>query len=335
MKFLVIRRDNIGDLVHTTPVFHALRQRFPQARIDAFVNSYNAPVLHGQPDIDRVHSYTKAKHRAGYSPGWIARFRQLLQLRRERYDHVLVPTPGIHVRQIRTARFIKPAHITAFVPPGWQLFGVDQPVEYAGGRGRHHVELTFRILEPFGITGAPPAPRLAFTPPAREDGAPTIAVHVSARKSSSRWPEERFAPLLRAIHERHGARFRLFWAPGAEDDARHPGDDGKARRIVEAARGLPIEPVDTRELGALVAGLAACDAIVCSDGGAMHIAAAMGKPVVCFFGDSDAVRWRPWGVDYRLLQPESRDVADVSVEEALQAFESLATESRPWRPVPT
>ena len=67
----------------------------------------------------------------------------------------------------------------------------------------------------------------------------------------------------------------------------------------------------------------------------MHIAAAMGKPVVCFFGDSDAARWRPWAVSYRLLQPESRDVADVSVEEALRAFEALATESRPWRPAPT
>jgi heptosyltransferase-3 len=330
LKFLVIRRDNIGDLVHTTPVFRALRERFPGARIDAFVNSYNAPILEGHPDVDQVHAYTKGKHRNGLGRGWLERFAQLVRLRRERYDHVLVATPGIHVRQIRTARFIRPAHITAFVPPGWKLFGVDQGVEYASGSERHHVELTFRILEPFAISGEPPPPRIAFAPEPRAPGAPpTVAVHVSARKPSSRWPEENFAPLMRAIHERHGARFRLFWAPGAEDDPRHPGDDAKARRILEAARGLPVEPCETGELRALVSGLAGCDAIVCSDGGAMHIAAAQGLPVVCFFGDSDARRWRPWAVPHRVLQPESRDVRDVSVEAALDAFDSLATE-RPF-----
>lgn len=327
MKFLVIRRDNIGDLVHTTPVFRALREHFPGARIDAFVNSYNAPVLAGHPDVDEVHSYTKGKHREGGGPGWFARFAQILRLRRERYDHVLVPTPGVHVRQIRTARMIRPRHITAFVPPGWKLFGVDQAVEYAGGSGRHHVELTYRILEPFGIHGTPPAPRIAFAPEVRKPGAaPVIGVHVSARKPSSRWPEERYVPLMRALHERHGATFRLFWAPGAEHDPRHPGDDEKAARIRAAAGTLPLVPVETRELRALVGGLAGCDAMVCSDGGAMHIAAAMGKPVLCFFGDSDAKRWHPWGVPYRLLQPPSRDVADVGIDAALEAFEALLRE---------
>jgi ADP-heptose:LPS heptosyltransferase len=324
MRILVVRRDNIGDLVLTTPVLRALRERFPQARIEAFVNSYNAPVLAGHPDVDRVHEYTKGKHRAGPFPGWFARLRQMLELRGEKYDHVVLPTPGIHPRQIRFARFLAPQHITSFVPPGWRMFGVDQGVEYARRDDAHHVELAFGILRPFDIAGDPPAPRLGFARTPREAGAPpTVALHVSARKPSSRWPEERFVALARAIHERTGARLRLFWAPGAEDDARHPGDDGKAKRILRAAAGLPIEPCDTRELTALIGGLAGCDAIVCSDGGAMHIAAAMGLPVVCFFGDSDAVLWHPWGVPYRLLQPQSRDARDVGVEEALAAFEAL------------
>ena len=63
-KILVIRRDNIGDLVCTTPLIVALRQRFPQAWLGAWVNSYNAPVLDGNPDLDQVFVYTKGKHRA-------------------------------------------------------------------------------------------------------------------------------------------------------------------------------------------------------------------------------------------------------------------------------
>ncbi|APV49224.1 hypothetical protein BWI17_05725 [Betaproteobacteria bacterium GR16-43] len=323
MKILVVRRDNIGDLVLTTPVFRALREKFPEARIDAFVNSYNAAVLEGHPDVDTVHSYTKGKHRSGFFPGWLERLRQMLRLRAERYDHVVIATPGVHPRQIRFARFLAPDHITANVPAGWKMFGVDQPVEYLG-KDRHHLLMTYRIVQPFGITAEPSAPRLAFpSPPKAKGEPPTIAVHVSARKPSSRWPEERYVALMRAIHERSPTRFRLFWAPGAEDDARHPGDDGKARRILDATRGLPVEAIETRELPALIAGLAACDAIVCSDGGAMHLAAALGKPVVCFFGDSESQVWRPWGVEHRLLQPESLDVADVTVEQALAAYEEL------------
>jgi ADP-heptose:LPS heptosyltransferase len=326
-KILVIRRDNIGDLVLTTPVFRALRERFPEARIDAFVNSYNAPVLAGHPDVDQVHSYTKGKHREGFSWGWLERLGQMWRLRKERYDHVVIATPGVHPRQIRFARFLNPAHITAFVPSGWKMFGVDQAVEYLG-KDRHHLLMTYRILLPFGIEGDPPAPRIAFTAPQRPAGdPPLIAVHVSARKPSSRWPEARYAELMRTIHERHGARFRLFWAPGAEDDARHPGDDGRAARIVSDAGGVPVEAVATLELESLITGIAACDAIVCSDGGAMHVAAALGKPVVCFFGESEAHLWHPWGVPYRMLQPESHDVADVTVAEALAAFEALREEA--------
>lgn len=62
MKVLVVRRDNIGDLVCTTPLFTALRRRYPQAWIGALVNSYNAPVLERNPDVNEVFAYTKLKH---------------------------------------------------------------------------------------------------------------------------------------------------------------------------------------------------------------------------------------------------------------------------------
>ena len=60
-NILVIRRDNIGDLVCTTPLITALRQRFPKAWIGALVNSYNARVLDGNPDQDEVFIYTKER----------------------------------------------------------------------------------------------------------------------------------------------------------------------------------------------------------------------------------------------------------------------------------
>ena len=73
---------------------------------------------------------------------------------------------------------------------------------------------------------------------------------------------------------------------------------------------MPVAACPTEELAELIAGLSLCEAVICSDGGAMHLAAGLGKPILCLFGQSDATRWHPWGVPYELLQAESRDVAD-------------------------
>jgi ADP-heptose:LPS heptosyltransferase len=63
--------------------------------------------------------------------------------------------------------------------------------------------------------------------------------------------------------------------------------------------------------------------MICSDGGAMHVAAALRKPILCFFGTSPPKEWHPWRVPYRLIQKPSRAVADISVAEAFAAYEKL------------
>jgi ADP-heptose:LPS heptosyltransferase len=328
VRILVVRRDNIGDLVLTTPVFAALKARFPGCRVEALANTYNAPILEGQPDLDAVHAYTKDKH---LEPGesrvanWLGRLSQVARLRRARFDTVIVASPGWRPRDVKLARGLAPRSVLAFVPPGESPAGVGLAVPYDGPGGRHHVEDVFRLLAPLGIEGPPPAPRLGFVPTPREAGRPpVVAFQVSARKPSQRWPEDRFAAAMRAIHADTGAQVRLFWSPGAADDPRHPGDDDKAARLLAALRGVPARAVRTGTLPDLARGLAACDAFVGADGGAMHVAAALGKPVVALFGDSDATVWRPWGVPHRVLQPASRDVADVSVDAVREAFAEVA-----------
>jgi ADP-heptose:LPS heptosyltransferase len=92
---------------------------------------------------------------------------------------------------------------------------------------------------------------------------------------------------------------------------------------------VPVVPVPTARLEELIAALAQCDRVICSDGGAMHLAAALGKPIVCLFGNSSAERWHPWGVRYELLQPASRNVADISVDEVLAAHGRLLQPPQP------
>jgi ADP-heptose:LPS heptosyltransferase len=109
----------------------------------------------------------------------------------------------------------------------------------------------------------------------------------------------------------------LPWSLGPADHPQHPGDDEKARQIAASAK---VVPYPTERLQQLIGALAACDAVICSDGGASHIAAALGKPMVCLFGDSPVERWRPWRAPVQMLRPSTSRVVDISVEDAVHAF---------------
>jgi ADP-heptose:LPS heptosyltransferase len=342
-SFLVIRRDNIGDLVCTTPLIRALRRHYPHARICALVNSYNAPVLQNNRDLDHVYAYTKLKHRIDGSSAWRVlwnRIALMASLKRQRFDYAIIAGVRFLPRGLRLARAVRARHIIGFTEQRHESRAIDMAVPYELPRPLHEVEDVFRLLGPLGIHGEPPD--MCVVPDAEEvrrvlsrietqdgpSGKIRIGVHISARKPSNRWSSDRFARLIRELHGRYDADFMLFWSPGAEDHPQHPGDDAMATRVTAETQGVPLSPCATQRLDELIAGLSCCDVIVCSDGGALHIAAALGKPILCFFGDSDRTRWYPWKVPHVLLQPASRSVGDITVEEALRGFEQLLEQCR-------
>ena len=329
LRVLVIRRDNIGDLVCTLPLIRALRKQLPDANLVALVTQYNAAVLARNEDLDDVYSYTKAKHRArsdSLLDVYVRRLKVLAELRRMRFDWVLLPG-GRQASSLRMARWVRPARVLV-------REGIDAVA------GAHEVEQCCHLLARMGLRHETPPARVTADP--AEAGSiresmlrawgqsvrRVVGMHISARKAPQRWPAERFAALARRLYETEGAHVLLLWAPGPSDNPLHPGDDEKASGIRAALPDVPILGVRTERLEELIAALGQCDSLICSDGGAMHLAAALGKPIVCLFGNSAADRWHPWKVRYELLQPASLNVKDVSVEEVLAAYARVLDASR-------
>jgi len=315
-RILIVRRDNIGDLACTTPLLAGLRAQLPRAWLGALVTTYNAEVLARNPALDEIFVLEKLKHRSG---GLISHFRsrlgQLSRLRQHKLDCVLVPAPS--PQALKLARGLKPGQVLA------------SPTSFPAGK--HEVERTFDLGRSLGVAGVP-GPLRIFPDPSRtrklaiELGAgPFTAVHISARRPAQRWPLERYAALVAQL-SKHG-RVMLLWAPGTRDNPRHPGDDEAARQVLAVANvasPAAVVPVATPDLATLIAALSLAARVVCPDGGAMHLAAALGKPVVALFGDSPVVRWRPWGVAHRVLRPESHKLADLALEPVLEAAQALA-----------
>lgn len=340
LRILVVRTQNIGDLVCTTPLISCLRQRFPNARIDALATSYTASVLVNNPDIDHVHAYTKAKHRGDGQtvPGvYWGRLKLLWRLRRQHYDYAIIASTGFLRRPLTLTRWVRPRHIIGFVDAARSDKGaIDHPVPSGKPHPMHLVEEMAALLKPLGID-APmppmkvvPAPttvaalRLKLVQQGLSLSEDIVGIHISARKPRQRWPAKHFAALIRALHSERPRAFLLFWSPGDEDNPHHPGDDRKAAAILAETADLPVFGVATEVLDELIAGLSLVSRVVCSDGGAMHIAAALGKPIVCLFGNSDASVWYPWGISHILLQKPSSNVADISVDEVFAAWHHLS-----------
>lgn len=324
-RILIIRRDNIGDLVCTTPLFAALRRHLPGSWLGALVNSYNAPVLEGNPDLDGVFAYTKAKHRSHDESLAGILWRRLVmmhRLRRMRLDDVILATTSPQPRVVALARWLKPKRLIGFGEV--EGLNVSLPQDSAD---RHEVEDVFRVAALYGIDGPPPPCRVVAKPPP-PIATLTVGIHISARKPSQRWPAQRFAETVKALAAQGPVRFVLLWSPGAADNPLHPGDDAKAQDVLaRVGAGAAVIARPTQALPELISALAECDALICADGGAMHLAAGLGLPIVCLFGNSGARRWRPWGVPYRLLQAPSRDVTDIGVEQVVDAFNALRADT--------
>jgi len=333
MKILVIRRDNIGDLVCTTPIFPVLRKHFPTAHIAALVNSYNSPVLHGNPNLDAIHIYQKAKHRKDNESKisvWIATLKLVIFLRQQKFDYAIVAAANFSKQSLKFAHGIKARHIIAHAPHGTTT--ISDPVDDNQTGGLHETEVVFQLLAPLGIQ-AEPGPLQVFAPESNifsirsisKLNAPLIGLHISARLTNQRWPIKRFATLAHALHQTLGSSFLVFWSPGSANNPQHPGDDEKAQQLMTLCNDIQLTLFHTKILEELIIGMNECDLMICSDGGAMHVAAGLGKPIMALFGNfkTEAIRHHPWKVPYKLIQKDSGDVIDISVNEAVTAASQL------------
>ena len=169
----------------------------------------------------------------------------------------------------------------------------------------------------------------------RQDGAggtAMVAVHVSAREVTRQLSVEKWINYLRGLRATlPGLGLALFWSPGAEDDPRHPGDDAKARRILDACASLGVIPCPTATLDDLMAGLASCTAFVGADGGAMHVAVACGLPTVGLFENSPfkLAHWYPWQVKHELVASPTFAIGDIEPQSMVAATVRLISGLRP------
>ncbi len=289
-RILVIRLYFIGDMLLSTPALAALRDTFPHASITVLLKKRARDVLVGNPDVDELIIYDAVPRY--HSPAWTWRLGALL--RRRRFDLAVDLTGDL---RSSWALFV--------ADPGYRV-GVnrvglgrllDRRVPY---RSEGHV--VDHLLDAVGLAGAKTErtePRMYLSDAEREAARslsgdePYLAMAPGAQSPLRRWPAERYGELAARARRDRGMR-TLF--TGTASDA--PLCVEAERRSEGAGTSLAGRTGDLRVLGALFEG---ARAYVGSDSGPLHIAAAVGTPVVGLFGPNTPNRFAPRGAPSRLV----------------------------------
>ena len=299
MKVLIVRLGAMGDIVHGLPVAAALRGRFADAQIHWLVDARYARVLEIVPVVDRrivispggmPGTPTPAPGQISF-PGRRGVLQAVRAMRAERYD-AAVDLQGL-LKSAMLARASGAARVIGFTrrhlrERAASLFYTER---CDPGNAVHVVHKNLAVLPALGTPDGPPAfPLAEGESRARADvravlnGRPFALLNPGAAWPNKRWPAERFGALATWLRERHGLVSVVLWGPREERLARAVA--GTSR---DAARVAP--PTGLADIVAL-----ARDArlMVSGDTGPLHLAAAVGTPIVALFGPTSPARNGPW-----------------------------------------
>jgi lipopolysaccharide heptosyltransferase I len=280
-RIAIIKPSALGDIVHSLPVLSALRQHFPAAHLTWVVNRAYEPLLHGHPDLDATLAFERSPRGATTLEAVLRYGRFLSRLRQQRFD-LVIDLQGLlrsGVMTLATGAARRVGLSSAREGAAWCYTDV---VQVGTVRDLHAVDRYWRVTEALGITGAALRFRLPVAESARQWALraladcprPWLLFAVGARWLTKRWPPAHFAALARRAQARHGGCVVFVGA----------GEDAPLAR----ATGLLI-PGPQRDLtGAttlpqLTAALSLADAVVANDTGPLHLAVALGRPVVAPF----------------------------------------------------
>lgn len=325
----------------TTPAIAALRKHFPGVEVGALVNSYNAEVLRGNPDVDRVFVYQKLKHAGSLAIRAMAlceRFLLIVRLRRWKPGVTILAKASYDRHGLNFARMIGAKNVIGFVPEPRSMFRrlPDIQLQPPDFTACHEVEAVAKLLTPLGITEAMGALRIfpdletvveinKRLPPARR----RVALHISAREPGRRWGLDNFIRLTKHILQTQpDTQILLLWSPGHADDLRHPGDDESAEQLINAVSNNRLIPMPTDNLTELIAALSVCHNFLGADGGALHLAVALNKELIALFENrADKLKhWYPWGCKSQILHSLNQNdpnVSQVRLSQVTESFDKL------------
>jgi ADP-heptose:LPS heptosyltransferase len=304
MRILVVKLASLGDLLTITPALRALRATFEQAHIGVLTTPNSAPALRGLDSFDELLTFDKfefdrlsdAGHRLPSA------FKLASTLRQGRWQTLVLLhhlTTPFGIAKYGALSLASGAPERVGLDNGRGRWFLTRSAVDRGFGWRHEVDYWLDVV---GVLGArhPGEPRLELCVAPDDDGwaaarwaslglnqAVMLVPGSGAFSRARRWAADRFAQVGRALLKTHGLTPLVLSGLDADEQALA---QQIALAIGPTARAAPAAP-SPQALGALIR---RCRLVVANDSGPVHVASAVGTPVVALFGPSNDRAWGPY-----------------------------------------
>jgi heptosyltransferase-2 len=303
-RILIVRTDRIGDVLLSTPVIKALRDSYPNAYISMMVSPYAKDIVDDNPFLDRVIIYDKnSKHKS-----WPRSIKFAQNLKKKRFDLALILHPTNRVHLINFFAGI-PRRIGYNRKLGFLLTDRIKHTKQLGEK--HELEYSLDLVRYLGIE---PKDKTLYMPIKEESEKwidtlfaqegikktdKLLAIHPGASCPSKIWPPERFAGAADKLAQNYG--FKILLVAG-------PKDIILAQNVIKNMHNPAINLAGKTSVSQLASLLKRCVLFISNDSGPVHIASAVGTPVISIFGRNQKglspFRWGPVGKSDCFLHKE-------------------------------
>jgi len=291
LKILILKPSSLGDVIQAMPVLRLLKLHWPESEIFWWIDSGLAPLIENDRDLTGI---VRFKRRRWAKPvNWPEIVYSVRWTRRQKFDLVI------------DLQCLFRSGIFAWFANGKSLIGLDEARE--GARGfydiavrresfyTHAADWYLAVLKRLNI----PTDRKFDWIPERKsisaevkrkwsaDTARWIIVQPGARWLNKRWPVENFTELVRRLAAAR-PEFRFAIMGSADDSA-------AGAAITQAAPQQCLDLTGKISLPEMIEWIRLCELMISNDTGPMHVAAALGKPVIGIFGPTEPRRTGPYG----------------------------------------
>jgi heptosyltransferase-1 len=298
LKILILKPSSLGDVVQALPVLRHLKRHLPQSEIYWWIESSLAPLLEGDPDLTGIIPFERRRWAAPRN--WLALWHAIQWVRHQSFDWA-IDLQGL----ARSGLF-------AWLARAQLTIGLDEPREGATAfydlmapRPSFYTHAVDWYLGVLPLLAVPANGQFQWIPPRPEVAAALrrnwpvgttrwISLQPGARWLNKRWPVEHFVELVRRFPA-GGSAFRFAILGGLEDAS-------LGRTVAESAPERCLDLTGKLSLPEMVEWIRLSELMVTNDTGPMHVAAALGKPVVALFGPTEPHRTGPYGQLDNVLQ---------------------------------
>jgi len=287
-RILIVKPSAIGDVVHALPILNLIRRKWPTAHIAWLVTPACAGLLDGHPQLNEVIRFERRKFGKGWrDPGAAAGLWRFSRGLRERKFDLVIDLQGLLRSALISWKTGAPVRIgLANAREGAPLFYTHRvPI---ATMEQHAIERYLAVAEALGCGHEP----VEFIFPPRDDadrahidglispGRKFAVLMPGANWETKRWPVEKFAAMVPQLRERFGLESIVSGGP----------------EVAELAAQIPgtLDLSGKTTLRQMVQLLERADLIIANDTGPMHIAAALGRPLVTPYGPTNPIRTGPY-----------------------------------------